>query len=168
MQGSLHYTPEHCVVNSSFPFYFGGRSNMFQMVAKWRSFKEPCSDTYPNISFASHVWAVARLSSASRLNLPHASAPHPPASPGALWLALACAGVKDLIFKKKMKPQGKISLKGSEKKERSIQDRNLEASLFVSIWTNLRGVIKTHTLALQNTDNGNCLTSSKTCSTWGV
>ena len=33
-QGSLHYTPEHCLLNGGTPLYFGGKNNMFQMVAK--------------------------------------------------------------------------------------------------------------------------------------
>ena len=32
-RGSLHYTPEHCLVNGGV-LYFGGKSHMFQMVAK--------------------------------------------------------------------------------------------------------------------------------------
>ena len=32
-QGSLHYTPEHCVVNGGFQLYFGVKSHMFQMVS---------------------------------------------------------------------------------------------------------------------------------------
>ena len=39
-QGSLLYTPEHCLVNGGFPLCWW-KKHMFQMVAKWRSFKEP-------------------------------------------------------------------------------------------------------------------------------
>ena len=43
MQGSLHYTPEHCLANGGLNLYVGGKSNMFQMVAKRIYFKEPCT-----------------------------------------------------------------------------------------------------------------------------
>ena len=43
-QGSLHYTPEHCLVNGGFPL-FRWKKPCFKW-AKWRSFKEPCSETW--------------------------------------------------------------------------------------------------------------------------
>ena len=47
-QGSLHYAPEHCLVFSWFPFYFGvEKKHVFQMVAKLISFKELCPSTGP-------------------------------------------------------------------------------------------------------------------------
>ena len=33
-EGSLHYTPEHCLVSGGFQLYFAERSNMVQTVAK--------------------------------------------------------------------------------------------------------------------------------------
>ena len=42
-QGSLHYTPEHCVVMVVSIFMLVLKSNTFQMVSKWRSFREPCA-----------------------------------------------------------------------------------------------------------------------------
>ena len=33
-QGSLHSTPEHCLVNGGFQLYFGVEKAMFQTVAK--------------------------------------------------------------------------------------------------------------------------------------
>ena len=38
-QGSLHYTPEHCLVNGGFNLYFGGKSHVSN--GQNVSFKEP-------------------------------------------------------------------------------------------------------------------------------
>ena len=41
IEGSLHYTPEHCLANGGFPVFWW-KKPCFKW-AKWRSFEEPCS-----------------------------------------------------------------------------------------------------------------------------
>ena len=91
--------------------YFGGKSHMFQMVAKWRSFKEPCSSTraYGFLVFFPHLRGVLPPSETFEAIQTNRSM--------ARWLGLTLERPKSAFRQRRSVPPAQSAQKKKKKKQ---------------------------------------------------